>query len=254
MLTGKHIEENNMTAMNDGQAGYLLKGKGLIIEFVGLTGSGKTTNCLHFTEFFRKQNLNVYTFRDVKEFFHQLEFYPRFCIYFKTIFSNGQDFLSYFFLLARHGIYCSDSIYRYIKLCVFNRALHQFIVTRKADVILLDQWIIQGLWSATIFKVKSYDRLQDELKKFYFKTDCELYFDIDEETACERIHERDSGRSRFDKMDYGMKLAELRRYSPYLRRLYENSDCERKFKFSTKRSPVENAEGFFHQLRYSITP
>ncbi|HMF73196.1 MAG TPA: hypothetical protein VK616_17070 [Flavitalea sp.] len=243
-----------MTPIDNDKAGCLPKGKGLIIEFVGPTGSGKTTNCFHFTEFFRKQDFDVYTFSDIKEFLYNLELNHRFHIYFKTLFSNGPHLLSYIFLLARHGIYSFDSIYRYAKLCVFNSALHQFVIAREVDVILLDQWVIQGLWSATIFKIESYEKLQEDLKRFYFKTDCELYFDIDEETACERIHARDSGRSRFDKMSYGKKLAELKRHNPYLYRLYEKSDCEKKFKFSTRVSPAQNAEDFFQRLKYSITP
>ena len=253
MLTVNHIGGKEITPLGGDKLEYLLKGKGLIIEFVGPTGSGKTTNCSFFSDFFSKQNLNVYTFNDVKEYLYQLNFYARLHIYLKTLLIHSLDFFAFFILLASHRVYSFDSIYRYIKLCIFNTALHQFMRIRKVDVLLLDQWIIQGLWSATIFKVKSYNKLQDELKRFYFKTDYVLYFDIDEETACQRIQSRDFGRSRFDEMDYEKKLAALKRYNPYLHRLYENSDCPNKFEFSTKVSPVKNAEDFFHQLEYSVT-
>lgn len=252
MLTAKHFATKEITFIDGGKIDYLRKGKNLIIEFVGLTGSGKTTNCSSFSDFFSKQNLNVYTFQDIKHYLYQRSFYRRLCIYLKTLFEHSPDFLAFFLLLASHRVYSFDSIYRYMKLCIFNNVLHQFIRTRKVDALLLDQWIIQGLWSATIFKVHSFNKLQDELKRFYFKTDYVLYFDIDEETACERIQSRDSGKSRFDKMDYENKLAQLKRYNPYLYRMFENSDCPNKFEFSTKVSPGKNAEDFFHQFEYSV--
>ncbi len=252
MLTANYIAPKEITLIESDKVHCLLRGKNLIVEFVGPTGSGKTTNCSFFSDFFSKQNLNVYTFCDVKAFLYEQSFYHRLRIYLETIFTHGLDFLAFFYLLASYRIYSFDSIYRYMKLCLFNIVLHQFIGSRKVDALLLDQWIIQGLWSATIFKVHSLNKLQDELKRFYFKTDYVLYFDIDEETACERIQSRDSGRSRFDKMDYEDKLAELKRYNPYLHRLFENSDCPNKFEFSTKVSPVQNAEAFFHQLQASV--
>lgn len=252
MLTDNYIETKEITCIENDKVDSLFKGKNLIVEFVGPTGSGKTTNCSFFSDFFSKQNLNVYTFRDIKAFLYEQSFYHRLQIYLKTLFIHSLDFLAFFYLLASYRIYSFDSIYRYMKLCLFNIVLHQFIGTRKVDALLLDQWIIQGLWSATIFKVHSFDKLQDELKRFYFKTDFVLYFNIDEETACERIQSRDCGRSRFDKMNYENKLAELKRYNPYLYRLFKNSDCPNKFEFSTKVSPVKNAEAFFHQLQDSV--
>ena len=210
MLTTNHLtRRKKRTRLQADKIEHLLKGKGLIIEFVGPTGSGKTTNCFHFLEFFRKRNVNAYTFNDIKVYVSELTFYHRLQIYSTAVLLNLRQLLSYSFLLSCRGIYSFDSIYRYIKLCIFNNALHQFIRVREVDVIFLDQWIIQGLWSATIFKTGSYDRLTGDLKRFYFKTDYVLYFDIDEDTACERIHRRDFGKSRFDKMGAEKRLFEL---------------------------------------------
>src|SRR5687768_17457109 len=106
------------------------KGKQLIIEFVGPTGSGKTTNCLHFSNLFSQENLSVYVFKDVKAYLCQLSFYQKISLYLQALLSNGPIIFQYGVLLASNGIYSIDSIYRYVKLCIFNTALRQFMTTR----------------------------------------------------------------------------------------------------------------------------
>ena len=131
--------------------------------------------------------------------------------------------------------------------------LQQFIVKRKFDVLLLDQWIIQGLWSATIFRNNSYDLLHEKLSQFYFKSDIVLYLHIDSSTASERIDSRSTYTSRFDKMDAGKRLEELEKYSRYLFQLYENSNCMNKLEFSAMESPKKNAEDFLQHLKRTVT-
>lgn len=247
-----HIERS-INPLEGEDVRMLLKGRGLIVEFVGPPGAGKTTNCLYFLEFFRKLGINVYTFTDIKAFLYRLDFVDRLQVYLQAIIFNGPDLRLYCSLLIRHGIYSLDTVYRYMKLCVFNRALHQFIRQHDVDIVLLDQWIIQGLWSATIFKNSPTRKLQDELRQFYFKTDCVLYFNLDDHTACDRIHLRDNGRSRFDKMDKAKRLLELKGTTPYLHRLFENSDCQNKFEFSARNSTQKNAGDFLHQLWYALS-
>lgn len=230
----------------------LVKGRGLIVEFVGPTGAGKTTNCLYFLQFFRERHINAYAFADVKAFLYRLHLVDRVKVYLQAIFI-GSALRSYCSLLVRHGVYSLDAVYRYLKLCIFNRAMHRFIRQHDVDVLFLDQWIIQGLWSATIFKNGASGEIQDALRRFYFKSDYVLYFDLDEDTACDRIHLRDNGKSRFDKMDKGRRLSELRKTTPYLYRLFENCDCLNKFKFSARNSVQRNAEDFLHHLKYSLS-
>ena len=253
MNTTSDITKEKRPAQDEGQGPLFLMGKPLIIEFVGPTGSGKTTNCLHFSDVFRKQNLNVYGFSDVKQYLLQRTFFQQFNLFIRTLLSTSRNIFFYATLLASNGIYSIDSLYRYIKLCIFNTGLRQFMSTRKVDVLFLDQWVIQGLWSATIFKANSYEKLQKQLNRFYFPCTYVLYFDIDEETASERIGLRLGGRSRFDKMEHDKRLAELRKYNQYLYQLYENSDCKNKMKFSTRVSPGQNAEDFYVHLKTLMT-
>jgi thymidylate kinase len=223
-------------------------GKAFIVEFVGPTGGGKTTNCQYFTDLLKKRNLSVAVFADVKAYFYGLKYYRMLYVVAKAAGVHGFDFLAFMKLLASHGIFSFDAVYRYMKLCVFNRALQDFLATSKVHVVLLDQWIIQGLWSATIFRLGSYGALQRELSRFYFKTDCVLYFDIDAVTASRRIGERNTGRSRFDKMNMQERLEESEKHNGYLFELYQHSSCENKHVFSTHESPAENAEGFLSLL------
>jgi len=253
MHTRNHTGQEGIKMQNGLSPEQNLKGKRLIIEFVGPTGSGKTTNCFHFTNHFRKEDLRVFVFKDIKIWLYQLAIHQRFSLYLDSLVSNRSNILSYFRLLASNGIYSIGSIYRYVKLCIFNTALQRFINIREFDILFLDQWIIQGLWSATIFKVKHYDNLQKEIGRFFFKTHLVLYFDIDEQTASERIAVRDSGRSRFDQMKKEKILEALGRYNQYLIRLYENSDCRFKMSFSTKVTPEENAGIFYRRLMDLIT-
>ena len=252
MTTSNHDTSSVESGKGQIEDVFSLTTKALVVEFVGPTGSGKTTNCHEFSALLRQSGLKVYVFSDIKEYFYGLKFYYSFYIILKTLTIYGLNFLHYSLILAYRGIYSLDSIIRYVKLCVFNMALHEFIEYKKVDVVLLDQWIIQGLWSATIFKLASYETLHKMIKRFYFKTDFVLYFDIDAATASERISSRDSTRSRFDKMDPGRRLEETEKYNAYLYQLYENSDCDNKLMFSTTISAAENAASFLDQLKQKV--
>jgi len=224
----------------------------IVVEFVGPTGSGKTTNCQCFTELLKMHHFNVYEFKDVKNYFYGLPFYDRGHVYLRTIWAYSGNLLFYTLTLVRHGIVSVESIYRYLKLCVFNTALKKFIRDHKVDIILLDQWIIQGLWSATIFRTSTYDQLYQKLSRFYFNVDFVLYFDIDVVTASERIESRTSNRSRFDHMIQDTRLSELLKYNKYLFKLFENSRCKHKRILSTMNNPKKNANAFIHELEHFI--
>ena len=221
----------------------------LIVEFVGPPGSGKTTNCSHFSDLLNRSGINAHVFKDVKQFLYQLGIFQRFLLYGRTILFNSDRLLSYILLLTTSGIFSLDSVKRYIKLCIFNTAAREFMNTHRVDVLLLDQWIIQGLWSATIFRARSYVSLQQKLPEFYFPTSYVLYFDVDEETACDRIEARNSDTSRFDQMDRERRLTEMKRYNDYLRTLYENSGCSNKLRFSTKEDPQIHAKAFLKVIQ-----
>ena len=226
----------------------LLKGQGLIVEFVGPPGSGKSTNCAAFTRYFSDEGLQVYQFADVKAYLKKMKAHKRLYIYMETLLSRGSSLASYLWVLLANGIRSFDSIIRYVKLCVFHAAALRFLQDSHADILLLDQWSIQGLWSATIFKNGNDDKLREHLPRFYLQSDWVLYFDASDETASERIRGRNSGRSRFDAMDDQERLSALKRYRHHLFEMFERSDCQNKLLLSTDVSPERNAEDFFRHL------
>jgi thymidylate kinase len=227
--------------------------KGIVVEFVGQVGSGKTTNCNSFAELLHENGFNVYVLKDLKDYFHNMKYRKKIYIILYTLFVKGIDILRFTLVLAWHGIFSFNSIIRYSRLCVRSIVIQQFAEDKKFEVLLLDQWIIQGLWSATIFKLNSYDTLHKKLRRFYFKSDVVLFFHIDTETASKRIETRDTFNSRFDKMNSGKRLVELKKHNGYLFQLYENSNCINKQEFNAMGSPEKNAEIFLQQLNNMFT-
>ncbi len=227
------------------------RGNGIVVEFVGPPGSGKTTNCSYFYELLTKNNFNVFVLKDIRDYFHTLKINRKLVILLKVIFSPHCKFPLFVFTLAKSGIISFKSISRYYTLCAFNQALEDFIKIKDADVILLDQWIIQGLWSSTIFRTNQLSKLPDRLIRFYFETDYVLYFQIDTKIASERIKSRNTGKSRFDVMNEEKRLAELNKYNDYLFKLFNHSSCMNKCIYSTLEPPINNAMDFLHRLQVS---
>jgi thymidylate kinase len=228
-----------------------MKDKAIVIEFVGPPGAGKTTCCQYFTERLEKRGLKVYTLQDLKDYIRNLSLLEKLFLSIKAGVFRSHTLLFYTLSLAYNRIISADSIYRYIRLTLFDLALKQFKKKKDVDIVILEQWIIQELWSATIFKLKSYNRVRKHLSRFFFKTDFVFYFDIDVRTASERIRVRNMGKSRFDKMDPQKRIEELMKYKTYLYQLYEISDCKRKYSLAGENSPEKNAELFVQHINYS---
>jgi thymidylate kinase len=221
----------------------------IVVECVGPPGSGKTTNCKSFSSLLQKKNLNVCLSDDLKAYIRKMTKGRKLFLLAETLVFRGHLLLFYTAALAFNKIYSFDSIYRYFRLSIFNQALQRLIKNKEVDIVILDQWIIQELWSATIFKLPSYAKVKNHLKRFYFKTDFVLYFDVAAEIASERISNRSTRLSRFDLMGPDKRLEELLKYNGYLFELYQNSGCKQKHLFTTDQSPDQNAGKFFRHLK-----
>lgn len=227
----------------------------VIIEFVGPPGAGKTTHCRYFATLLKEKNYQVVLLQNVKDYIREMSFLERLYLFSKILLLKSHTFLYYTLVLALNRIYSINSIYRYIRLSIFNLALHQYIRKKDVDIVLLEQWVIQELWSATIFRLKSskdYEKIKKDLKVFYFKIDFVLYLDIEMAVASERITMRNTSISRFDRMDPDERLKALIKYNTYLFQLYENSACNQKYLYTTENSPEVNAGYFLQHLNYSL--
>lgn len=227
--------------------------KPVIIEFVGPPGAGKTTNCQYFLELLKARDLKIVARQDIEAYVRKLGPVEKYYLFIRTLLLRGHLIFYYTVSLAFLRIFSLDSIYRYIRLSVYQLALDQLIKNNKIDLVLLDQWMIQELWSATIFKDVAYESLAQQLSKFYFRTDMVFYFSIDVATASERIAQRGTKLSRFDSMAPTQRLRELLKYGAYLLQLFEQSDCTHKYKFCSKNSPSGNALIFFQYLSFFVT-
>ncbi|AMM51462.1 hypothetical protein TH61_10150 [Rufibacter sp. DG15C] len=222
--------------------------KAKIIEFVGPPGAGKTSNCYCYTALLRNIGYKVLTLNDIKTHIRRLGKMQRTQLLAKTLLLHLPKVVSYSLTLVFNRIFSINSILRYLRIAAFDTALHQIIKAKKYDFVLLEQWMIQELWSATIFRLKSYDRIEKQLHRYYLKTDQLLYFDIDMETASVRITNRTSKLSRFDRMDPQRRVRKLKQYNQYLYNLYQYARCPDKRVISTNNTPEENAAHFLQQL------
>lgn len=228
--------------------GNLLTHKTIVVEFVGPPGAGKSTNCRVFMGQLKEKGLQVLTLQEIKDYVRSMNLSDRFLLFLTFLYQRGHMMLGYMAVLALHRIYSVGSIYRYFRLNIFDLVLTQQLKHNRVDIVVLEQWIIQELWSATIFKFSSYSSLIKHLPRFGFKTDHLMYFDIDEVTASARIEMRKTNLSRFDRMEADERLRKLKIYSSYLYQLFESSDCRQKTVISQENSPEENAACFVQQL------
>jgi thymidylate kinase len=239
---------NNYTSANGSNGASSLKHKTVTIEFVGLPGAGKSTSCNYFSHLFKARGLNICEIHDIKEYLRQNPLSGKLFLVSKLLLFRSSRVILYIISLLSRKIYSADSIYRYIRLTIFDLALQQLKKNRKFDVVLLDQWIIQEMWSATIFRTKKYSTISKTFSRFYFSTDVVLYFDIDIYTASERINIRPTNLSRFDRMDERKRITELQKYNSYLFELFENSNCKQKHLLSGTNSLEKNAALFVEVL------
>ncbi|MCW3079459.1 hypothetical protein [Segetibacter sp.] len=232
---------NNYKFVDRPHGKKILKQKAYTIEFVGPPGAGKTTSCKCLSGLLESNGYTVCTWQDMKDYIRKMAFIEKCILVLKLVLCRGQSLILYMISLANNRIYSTNSIYRYIRLTLFDLALEQIKKNGKIDVVLLDQWTIQEMWSATIFRAKSYSSISKSLSRFYFRTDVIYYFDIDVNTAAERIEMRPTKTSRFDRMAPEKRIQELEKYTSYLFQLFESSECVQKYLFSGNNSPERNA-------------
>lgn len=171
------------------------------------------------------QQLAIGQFSDIKVHIRSLPRMAQALLVFDAIRMHGGQLFRFILLLCSKGSFGADSVWRYFKLCVFDAGLKHLLALGRFDVILLDQWIIQGIWSATIFKSGSKRISSEELRAFYFPVDVLVYFEIDAATASFRVGNRIDGKSRFENMSQRERTEKISDFKDYLYELFQASLC-----------------------------
>lgn len=221
----------------------------LVVEFAGNPGSGKTTNCLAFIDALGSLNIRVGTFADVKSYLYRSNVSSKWIMLRWFLRHHAYSVLRFSWVLVSHRLLGWETMVRYVKLCVFNSALQGYKQSRSVEIILLDQWSIQGLWSIALYSKSISEKLLKDLAHFLFSVDCLIYIDLEEQEAVGRIHGRHTKTSRFDWMDDHVRLQMLIDHSSALRHLFEAANCPVKMTLSGKRTPQENARFFTEWIR-----
>lgn len=197
----------------------------MVVECVGPPGAGKSTTCRMVMSSSMAQKLVIGQFSDIKVHIRSLSRMAQALLIFDAIRLHGGQLFRFVLLLFRKDSFAADSVWRYFKLCVFDAGLQQLLVLGKFDVILLDQWIIQGIWSATIFKSEPKRISAEVLRAFYFPVDVLVYFEIDAASASFRVGNRTDGKSRFEHMSQRERTGMISGYKDYLYELFQASSC-----------------------------
>src|SRR5205823_4790582 len=112
----------------------LTKSKSIIIEFVGPPGAGKTTSCQCFSELLHAKGLKVCTLQDIKDYVKEMNIAKKSLLLLKFIFFRSILLIFFSALLAYNRIYSVHSIYRFMRLTIFDLALNQYVRNKRIDV------------------------------------------------------------------------------------------------------------------------
>lgn len=221
----------------------------IIVEFVGPPGGGKTTLCDGLKTQLANNGLKTAIFKDVKRHLREKSLFSKLAFVLSNTFKNLPVFLTFSVLLFKSGVFSINSIIRYYKVTLFNGSISSFINNSKTQVLLLDQWSVQQLWSATIFRAKDYERLKSNLVDFFLEPDVMIYVDINLSIASERVSGRSSMTSRFDKMSENERTKYLHEYNDYLKSLFMTSRAKNKLTISGNQELSTNVEKLFIYLK-----
>lgn len=223
----------------------------LIMEFVGPPGVGKTTNCRQFARLLQDEAIAMATADDIKAYYRSLGSVSKLLLYARTLRCRFAQISGYLFFLLKQGVFSIGSIYRYLRLSILDELLNAYVSEKKIKIVLLDQWIIQGVWSSMIFRLQSYTAPHN-LARFYFRTHAVVYFDLEDALAAERIVLRKTNHSRFDRMEAAERAEAQQKYNQFLYQLYEISACSHKLLVSTELTPAENAATLYRYAKQEL--
>ena len=197
------------------------KPKPLIVELVGLPGAGKTTISKQIALKLREQNLQIVSRDEILRRWQQENVFQKAI----QLLPNN---LNYWEILINSLAFSlqvkpinQQSFSRATK--IFTNLRRNDLVTRSKDceIILLDQGVLQEIWSASITGSPPHTKyLKREMTPlFHNRSMAIIYCQIDIDSSLHRIQNRTTMKSRFDLMDSTTAYSLLKKYSSYLQEI-----------------------------------
>lgn len=176
----------------------------LLIELVGLPGAGKTTVEHKLIEELKQQNIKYIATPGLRKKCRQdIPSYKKFWE-FSIILLKNFDLVIYLFIFALYIKPLNIESFRLVKQFFFTLQLINYKNKSMYDVMILDQGLINNIWSI-IISGNSFNSkvLCTIIRKLIDRKAMErfIFMEIDVETAVERIENRVTTDSRFDRMD-----------------------------------------------------
>lgn len=175
---------------------------GVVVEFFGLPGSGKTTVCNEVIGILKKKGFDV---SDSNEFTRwrqsfsvtlKIKLILRFLLFFLQ---KPKVILK--FLAGTNNLSVSG-INRFARLILSQFALKRFKCERKADFYFFDQWTMQRIWSLCVKSINNDDKVSLAYSLVLNKYNFCIYLVATPDVVAKRLSGRKHGSSRFETHDF----------------------------------------------------
>ncbi len=215
---GKSLTNNNLMKTNSGQS--------LILEFVGLPGAGKTTICREVASQLNNQGVSFVSGDEILQQWRQQSTWQRLIKLIPQTQNQWQILLYSLFLASQVKPTNRQSFSKAAKIFANVKRLDAIARsaaprTQNSQIILLDQGLLQETWSVGITgTTPSAESIKQELALLFHQRPMAIvYFQIDVDTALERIQNRPTSESRFDRMHPEAAQQLLSRYVAYMQKI-----------------------------------
>jgi len=198
-----------------------------IIEFYGLPGTGKTSVADLVIEDMLSKGCRVQGRQDYESWLKGLGVYSKAVIVTKILVSICLNINMLFKYILTTKPLKSINIKLLILILYKNFSLKEFKKNCDSEYILLDQFLMQDLWSLFVFSSLYSQKFIEFIVGKHANFDCIFFFRLPARKNAQRLYGRKGGTSRFDLSDYDDVLSLLIKKSRYTDEIYSfNGKCK----------------------------